>query len=151
MGAIAIGGGRDRLRELVRQGLISLATVFTQAGTSIITSRILQTGTAPVNIGWGTGTTPAAVTDTSLETEAAPTTGGGRVVGTASSTTAVYVNDNYQVQGTVVATVALAVSEAGLFDQPAAGNMLTRGVFLAVNVNPADSILFTFGLRFIPG
>jgi len=37
-------------------------------------NRIIQAGTAPKNIGWGIGTTAAAVTDTALQTESAPTT-----------------------------------------------------------------------------
>lgn len=128
-----------------------LATVFTQAGAAIVTNRMLQAGTSPKNIGWGTGSTAAATTDTALQTEAAPTTGGGRTVGTESRTTVTYPNDNYQVTGTVTSGSTLAITEAGLFDAVSAGNLLVHAVFSAINVVSGDSISFTFGLKFVPG
>lgn len=135
----------------VRKGLKLLATVFVNAGTAIITNRIIQAGTAPKNIGWGTGTTAAAVTDTALQTEAAPTTSGGRTVGTESRTTTTVTNDTYQVAGTVTAGSTLAITEAGLLDAVSAGNMLIHSVFSAVNVVSGDSIAFTFQLKFAAG
>lgn len=159
MTAIAIGGrlpvagsgASDKLKEALIKGLIALATVFTNAGAAIVTNRIIQAGTAPKNIGWGIGTTAAAVTDTALQTESAPTTGGGRTVGTESRTTVTNTNDNYQVQGTVTAGSSLAITEAGLFDAVSAGNLLIHSVFGAINVVSGDAIQFTFGLKFIPG
>lgn len=134
----------------LREWIISLATVFTNAGAAIVTNRIIQAGTAPKNIGWGIGTNAAAVGDTALQTESAPTTAGGRTVGTESRTTVTNTNDNYQVVGTVVAGSSLAITEGGLFDAVSAGNMLIRSVFSAVNVVSGDSIQFTFGLKFVP-
>lgn len=151
---IALAGGRparkSRLAAAIDAGLILLAVVFTNAGAAILTNRIIQAGTAPKNIGWGTGTTAAAVGDTALVTEAAPTTGGGRTVGTESRTTITNTNDNYQVAGTVTAGGTLAITEAGLFDAVSSGNMLIRGVFSAINVVSGDSIAFTFGLKMVP-
>src|SRR5688572_12105483 len=144
-------GRRGGLKGMIAAGLISLAVVFTNAGAAIVTNRIIQAGTAPKNIGWGIGTNAAAVGDTGLQTESAPTTGGGRTVGTESRTTVTNTNDNYQVTGTVVAGSSLAITEAGLFDAVSAGNLLIRGVFSAVNVISGDSIVFTFGLKFVPG
>ena len=141
----------DKIRDAVRGGIISLATVFTNTGAAIVTNRISQAGTAPKNIGWGTGTNAAAVGDTALQTEAAPTTAGGRTVGTESRTTVTNTNDNYQVAGTVTAGGSLAITEAGLFDAVSTGNMLIRSVFSAVNVASSDAIAFTFGLKFVPG
>lgn len=141
----------DAFRGLGRRLAGWLAVVFTNAGAAIVTNRMIQAGTAPKNIGWGTGTTAAAVTDTALVTEAAPTTSGGRTVGTESRTTVTNTNDNYQVTGTVTAGGTLAITEAGLFDAVTAGNMLIRGVFAAVNVVSGDSVSFTFGLKFVPG
>jgi hypothetical protein len=145
---IRVGEGT---RDLVSKGLKLFATVFTNAGAAIVTNRIIQAGTAPKNIGWGTGTTAAAVTDTALQTEAAPTTGGGRTVGTESRTTVTNTNDNYQVSGTVTSAATQAITEAGLFDAVSSGNLLIHSVFSAVNVNSGDSISFTFGLKFVPG
>jgi len=127
-----------------------LATVFTNAGAAIIANRIIQAGTAPKNIGWGIGTTAAAVTDTALQTESAPTTAGGRTVGTESRVTTTVTNDTYQVAGTVTAVSSLAITEAGLFDNVTAGNMLIHSVFSAINVVSGDSIAFTFGLKQVP-
>ena len=148
--AAAIPGQRDRLRDLVAAGVVALATAFTNAGAAIVTNRMIQAGTAPKYIGWGTGTTTAAVSQTALVTEAAPTTGGGRTTGTESRTTVTNTNDNYQVAGSVTATGTAAITEAGLFDATSAGNMLIRGDFAAINVGSGDSISFTIGLRFVP-
>lgn len=139
------------VRDLARGALVLLATVFTNAGAAIVTNRITQAGTAPKNIGWGIGTTAAAVGDTALQTESAPTSGGGRTVGTESRTTVTNTNDNYQVAGTVTAGSSLAITEAGLFDAVSAGNMLIHAVFSAINVVSGDGIAFTFGLKFVPG
>lgn len=139
------------VRAAVAAGLIALAVIFTNAGAAIITNRVIQAGTAPKNIGWGIGVGAAAVTDTALGTESAPTTSGGRTVGTESRTTITNTNDNYQVVGTVTAGSTLAITEAGLFDAVTAGNLLIRGVFTAVNVVSTDSIAFTFGLKMVPG
>lgn len=148
-----LGGVRPdaKLRAALAAGIISLATVFTNAGAAIVTNRMIQAGTAPKNIGWGVGVGAAAVGDTALGTESAPTTSGGRTVGTESRTTITNTNDNYQVAGTVTAGSTLAITEAGLFDATSAGNMLIRSVFSAVNVVSGDSIAFTFGLKFVPG
>ena len=151
MGAAGEALTRPGLAEAIADGLIWLATVFTNAGPAIVTNRMIQAGTAPKNIGWGTGTNAAAVGDTALQTEAAPTTAGGRTVGTESRTTITNTNDNYQVVGTVTAGGTLAITEAGLFDATSGGNMLIRSVFSAINVDSADSIAFTFGLKQVPG
>lgn len=150
MTAIALPRPGFGVRDIIVNGIASLATVFTNAGAAIVTNRMIQAGTAPKNIGWGTGTTAAAVGDTALQTEAAPTTAGGRTVGTESRTTISQTNDNYQVAGTVTAGSTLAITEAGLFDAVTAGNMLIHSVFTAVNVVSADAIAFTFGLKQVP-
>ena len=156
MNHLAISGGwarptsdDDYVEALIKKGLKALATVLTNAGVAVITNRIIQAGTAPKNIGWGTGVTAAAVTDTALQTEAAPTTSGGRTVGTESRATTTVTNDTYQVAGTVTAGGTLAITEAGLFDAVSTGNMLIHSVFSAVNVNSGDSIAFTFQTKFV--
>lgn len=140
----------DRIADAVKAGIVALATAFTNAGAAIITNRIIQAGTAPTKIGWGIGTTTAAVTQTALVSEAAPTTT-TRPTGTETRATGTVTNDIYQVQGTVTAGSTLAITEAGLFDANSAGNMLIRSDFAAVNVVSGDSIQFTFQLRFVAG
>lgn len=144
-------GGRSIVKDIVLGGIALLATVFTNAGAAIVTNRVIQAGTAAKNIGWGIGTAAAAVTDTALGTESAPTTAGGRTVGTESRVTTTVTNDTNQVVGTVIAGGTLAITEAGLFDAVTTGNMLIRAVFAALNVVISDSIGFTFGLKFVPG
>lgn len=139
----------DRIRAALAAGIRLLAVAYTNAGLAITTNRFTQAGTAPKNIGWGIGTTAAAVTDTALVTESAPTTSGGRTVGTESRVTITVTNDTYQVVGLVTAGGALAITEAGLFDAVSAGNMLIRGVFSAYNVVSGDTITFTFQLKFV--
>jgi hypothetical protein len=119
----------------------------TNVGVAILVDRVLQTGTAPKNIGWGTGTTTPAVTDTALQTEQAPTTSGGRTVGTESQVTTTATDDTYQVAGVVTAGGTLAITEYGQFDNVTAGNMLIHAVFSAVNVVSGDSISFTSKLK----
>lgn len=128
----------------------SLAVAFTNVGAAIITNRIIQAGTAGKNIGWGVGIVAAAVTDTALGTESAPTTAGGRTVGTETRTTGTVTNDQYTVTGTVTAGSTLAITEAGLFDAVTTGVLLIRSNFTAINVVSGDSIAFTFNLRFVP-
>lgn len=148
--AFGAGGRKSLLDTLIQLGLIMLATVFTNAGAAIVTNRMIQAGTAPKYIGWGTGATAAAVGDTALGTEAAPTTSSGRTSGTEGRTTITNTNDNYQVVGTVTAVSTLTIAEAALFDAVTAGNCLIRSVFTGVGVVSGDSIAFTFGLKFVP-
>lgn len=150
MSSITATGRPSAVKGMVRKGLIFLAVAFTNVGAGVLNNRVLQSGTAPKNIGWGIGTAAAAVTDTALASEAAPTTGGGRTVGTESRVTGSVANDTYQVVGTVTFGSSLAITEAGLFDAVSAGNMLMRGVFSAINGASGDAIAFTFGLRQVP-
>lgn len=144
------------VRKALKAGIGLMLTAFTNTGTAVIANRVIQAGTAPKNIGWGTGTTTAAVTQTDLVTEAAETLSAGRVAGTESRVTTTNTNDTYQVTGTVTATGTRAITEAALFDANssgatvpnATGNMLIRGDFSAVNVVSGDSIAFTFKLKF---
>ena len=136
--------------DVIGQILDLVGTVFTIAGAAIVTNRIMQAGTAPKNIGWGIGTSGPTTADTQLGTESAPTTAGGRTVGTESRTTVTNTNDNYQVQGSVTAGGALAITEGGTFDNVTAGTMLIRSVFAAINVVLNDVIQFTFGLKMVP-
>ncbi len=138
------------LSGLIKKGLVHLAVAFTNAGAAVMTNRILQAGTAPKYIGWGTGTTTAAVAQTALVTEAAPTTAGGRTVGTESRTTVTVANDNNLWSGTVTAAGTVAITEVGTFDAVSAGNMAIRADFAANNLVLNDAIAFAIGLKLVP-
>lgn len=124
-----------------------MATVLTHAGKAIITNRIIGSGTEPKYIGWGTGTTTAAVGDTALTTE--DVTGGyARVSGTGTRVTTSQTNDTYQVVGTLTAGAALAIAEAGTFDAATTGNICVHGNFTAITLAASDSIAFTIKVQF---
>ncbi len=102
-----------------------MAVVLTNKGFEILSSRIKGLLTEPLKIGWGTGTTAPAVTDTTLQTE--DVTGGyARATGVSSIVTVVVTNDTYQVSGSLTALAALTITEWGVFDT--AGNLLLREV-----------------------
>lgn len=92
----------------------------------------------------GTGTTAAAIGDTTLQTQAGPAT---RATGSQSSSTNVYTTI-----GTIAYTGTLAITEWGLFNQAAQGGSLwDRRVFTAINVVNGDSIQFTYNLTCTAG
>lgn len=95
--------------------------------------------TAPTYIGWGTGTTTAAATQTALVTPSAE----ARVNGTKSRVTTTVTNDTYQVVGTLTSASTQTVSEAGLFNASTAGDMYVRGDFTGIALANGDSIAFT--------
>lgn len=120
-----------------------MAVVVTNKGRDITTNRLKGSGTEPNFVGWGIGTTTAAVTQTALVTESAPTST-SRSAGTSTQQTTTVTSDTYQVVGTVTAGSTLAITEAGLFDAATVGNMFIRGDFAAINVVSGDAIQFTF-------
>ncbi len=133
-----------------------MATVLVNGGFAVLTNRIIQAGTAPKNIGWGTGTqTTALAADTGL----GPTTierlvdlttaaGTDHTVGTESRTTTTQTNDTYTVTGTRTATGAGTVTVAGLFDAASGGTLFIKGDFAGIALASGDSIAFTFNCKF---
>jgi hypothetical protein len=94
--------------------------------------------------GYGTGTTAAAVGDTQLEYE--------ELMGQANRPTGSQTENGsttYRTVATITKTDAGtdAVTEAGLFDQNSlGGNMLSRQVFAAINLNQNDSLETTWDI-----
>lgn len=145
----AAGDIARALGDWIAEGLILMAVALTSLGLAVITNRIIQGGTAAKNIGWGTGNTAAAIGQTALVAEAAPTAAGGRTVGIESRTTITSTNDTWQVIGTVTAAGALSIEEAGLFDAVSAGVMAMRANHGTVAVLSGDSIQYTWRLTFV--
>lgn len=128
-----------------------LATVITNVGLAIITNRIIQAGTAPKYIGWGTGAGTAAVSDTTLFTEALVSLLPGtsdHTTGTESRTTTTQTNDTYTVTGTRTATGSATVTNAGLWDAPSDGTLFLKGDFTGIGLVSGDSIAFTMNCKF---
>jgi hypothetical protein len=121
------------------------ATVFANAGKAIVTNRLKGSGTEPSYVAWGTGAGTAAITDTTLFTEASE----ARVAGTSTQQTTTVTNDTYQVVGTMtVAGSGKTITNAGLFDASTTGNMLMKGDFTGIALNVGESIQFTMKLAF---
>lgn len=126
---------------------MATTVVLTNAGRAILTNRIIGAGTTPSYVGWGTGAGTAAAADTALVTE--DVTGGyARINGTTSRVTTSQTNDTYQVVATITALASLTITEAGVFDAVAAGNMLIHGTFTGIALSTSDSITFTVKLQF---
>lgn len=130
-----------------------MATVVTNTGRAIVTSRLKGLGTEPLFVGWGTGSGTAVVTGTTLFTERdvdLSATSGTRTTGTSSIQTQTVTSDTYQVTATRTATGSGTVTNAGLFDSATigAGGMFLHGEFTGIGLAAGDSIAFTFRAQF---
>ena len=95
----------------------------------------------------GTGTTEAQATDTALESEI--TTGGGaRAAATITRITQDVTNDTAQFVHQWTFTDSFAITEAGIFNDPSAGVMLSRKTFSAYNVVSGDELQITWRIQF---
>ena len=128
----------------------STATVITSSGKAIAAKRHIGSTPSqaePLYIGIGTGATAAARTaaigDTALSTPAE-----SRAAGTSSTVTTTVTNDTYQTVGTITATAARAVDEAGTFDASSSGNMDLSATFAVVNLGIGDSLQLTAKKQF---
>lgn len=122
-----------------------ISNLVTNAGMAGVASRINGAGAeaAFTYIAIGTGTTAAAAADTALEAEI--TTGGGaRGAATASRVTTDVTNDTAQLVLTFNFTLSFAVTESGVLNAVAAGVLLARQVFSAINVVNGDSLQCTW-------
>lgn len=119
--------------------------LVTTVGKAAMASRLNGSGgeAAFTYIAVGTGTTAAAVGDTTLQTETA-TSGLSRVAATVSRTTTDTTNDTAQLQTTFSVTGTVAVTESGVFNAASSGVLLARQVFSAVNVVNGDSLQITW-------
>lgn len=91
-----------------------------------------------IGIGVGANTRTAAITDTALTTEVE-----SRVSGTESLVTTAVTEDTYQTVGTITATAARSVDEAGTFDAATAGNIGVSATFGVISLANGDSLQLT--------
>jgi hypothetical protein len=121
-----------------------MATVFTNTGRAWIVDRMDGTVTTRMTgIAWGTGAGTAAITDTTLFTEASE----ARVNATLSQVTTLVVGDTYQAVGTITANGTKSITNAGLFDASSGGVLLIKGDHSSVPVELNDQIQYTFQLQ----
>lgn len=100
------------------------AATATYAGRSLIWAFVKAAGspTEPKNIGWGdSSVTGSANSDVALFKPQTET----RVAGTSSLVSTSFLADTYQVTGTITATNAKTITEAGLFDTTTAASTTT--------------------------
>lgn len=137
VGDSALNGGR-----LFDLGLLS-CRVVTTVGVNFLVDDMDDNTTNIANFNYhdsGTGTNAPAVGDTTLQTQAGPTT---RATGTKSQPSA----NVLRTVGTITYTSTLAITEHGLFDQAAQGGSLwDRHTFSAINVVNTDQIQFQYDL-----
>lgn len=106
------------------------------AGKGYIASRMKDaTATAMSHMAIGTGTSAAAVGDTTLGTEA------GRVALTSTTVTA---NSVAYVATFGAGTGTGAITEAGIFNASSSGTLLCRTVFSVINKGAADTLGITW-------
>lgn len=126
-------------------GRVNRSNLVTNAGAAGVASRINGAGgeAAFTYIAVGTGATAANVADTALQTETA-TSGLARANSTATRVTTDVTNDTARLQNTFTVTGTVAVTESGVLNAAAAGVLLARQVFSAINVVNGDSLQITW-------
>ena len=120
--------------------------VFTNAGRKwIIDKMVGNVSTVQQYVGWGTGTTAEAATQTALVTEdSAGSPAYARAAGTVTTQTTTVTGDTQKVVGSITSNGTKTISEMGLFDASSGGVMLCRAVFTGIPVVLNDSIQGTF-------
>jgi len=126
----------------------NVSNLITTAGRGLISGLINGSGSpaAATYIAVGTGTTAAAITDTTLQTETA-TSGLSRAAATVSLVTGSVTNDTAQMLKAFAVTGSVAVTESGIFNASSSGTMLCRQVFSAVNVVNTDTLTVTWQIK----
>lgn len=121
--------------------------LITYAGYAGMASRLNGSGSeaAFTYLAVGTGTNAAATGDTTLQTEITDS-GLERAAATATRITTAQTNDTAKLDKTWSVTGSKAVTECGALNAGAAGVLLGRQVFSAINVANGDSlqIIYTF-------
>lgn len=108
--------------------------VFGDPGQAKVVALLLADATVK-HIGWGSGTTDAAVGQTTL-VSANPE---ARTAGTISNPSA----NTHRVVGAIEATAARVVAEVGLFDAATNGNMVVRGQHTSRSLLGGDRVRYT--------
>jgi hypothetical protein len=120
-----------------------MAVVFTNSGHSAVVTRVIGSGTQCNYVEWGTGAGTTVSTDNTISGAV-----NARVAGAVAAYTTTLTNDTYQVVGTLTASAAYAITNAGIFDAASNGNCYVKGDFGALNLASGDSVQFTFRLQF---
>lgn len=106
--------------------------LITSAGKAALAYIEIASGTAPSHIAIGTGTTAAAVGDTTLQTEVY------RSAATRTRVNTTYTNDTAQYSLDQAIGATYTISEAGLLNNSSGGDLYSRQVFTGVIVYSGD-------------
>ena len=123
--------------------------LIVNASLAEISGLVGNTGskTAFTYLAVGTGTTAAAAGDTTLETEITDS-GLERAASTVSQETTTQTDDTLQLLKEWTATGSKAVTEVGALNAGAAGTLLGRQIFSAINVVSTDVLEITYKFVF---
>lgn len=122
-----------------------MATVYTNRGKRWTVDKLRGTESSSQKfVAWGTGAGTAVIGNSSLFAESTE----ARVAGTISAVTTDSTGDTYRVVGTITASGTRTITNAGVFDSTATGDLLMYGDFSGIPVLSGDSIEFTFSLDF---
>ena len=118
-------------------------TLLNNAGKDLISGLLVA---ATWYNAWGTGAGATAATNTTLSTESADE---ARVSTTDTQQTTTVTDDTFQAIATMTCAVGgKTITNAGVFDAAAAGNMLCSTDGIATTLAVSDSIQFTWQLKF---
>ena len=124
-----------------------IRNVLTNTGFTAMALRCNATGTAFTLLAVGTGSTAAAATDTTLGAEIS-TSGLQRTAAACTQATTTVAGDTSQLDKTWTVPSTVAVTEAGAFNASAAGTMLGRQVFSALNLVANDTLQVIYKFKF---
>lgn len=127
------------------QDKMVVKNLVTTVGKALAAGRLNGSGApaAATYLAVGTGTTPAAAGDTTLEAEIVDS-GLERAAATVSLVTTTTANDTAQLLKSWSVTGTKAVTECGALNASSNGTLLGRQVFSAINVVNTDTLQITY-------
>lgn len=115
---------------------INKDNLIVQVGKNYLAGAVTASATSPFShMAIGTGTTAAALSDTTLTTE---------LVRQAFSSTSTSTNVVTLITTYAAGTGTGAITEAGIFNASSSGTLLSHVVFSAINKGSADSLTITW-------
>jgi hypothetical protein len=116
-------------------------------GLAFLSGLLGGTGTVPTYIALGTDDTAVSGSQTALVAEITDS-GLERDTGTVSQETQTVTNDSFQITKTFTATDSKTIEEAGVFNDPSAGTMLSRALTNSKAISNGENIFVTYKLVF---
>ena len=139
--------GKVRLQVISPKGVTRTMTfknLVGNYGPGLMATLLSGGANSQVNhIGLGTDATPEAVTDTGLGAELYRKTA-SIALGTGGDANKVTFEATWS-----AGAAAGTLREAGLFDDPTAGNMFSRTTFADLVIGPADTLIATWEISFV--